>query len=148
MIKFLILYLVLSSLGWLWVCMGIATLRRCQKARDQERARTTARVVGLIPEKQRIRHRHRHEIRTVWHPVVEYSVDGRKYRLQYPANLIHGDLSAGEEVEIIYDADDPNRFDLEKVLEHDIRAAGIFIVVGLVWAVAFSPFMVNKALSA
>lgn len=147
MIKFLILYLVTSSLGWIWAYMGIATLRTCKKTREQERARTTARVVDLIPEKQFIRHRHRHRIRTVWHPVVEFSVDGRKYRLQSPAALQQGDLSVGEEADIIYDADDPNHFDFEKVLEHDVRVAKIFIVVGLVWALFFSPFLINKELN-
>ena len=103
----------------------------------------------MIPEKKQRwnSHRHRHETRTVWHPVVEFTVDGRKYHLQSPSNLIHSDLSVGEDVDIIYDADEPAHFDFEKVLEHDIRAAKIFIVVGLVWALFFTPFLVNKTLN-
>ena len=103
----------------------------------------------MIPEKKHRWNslRHRHETRTVWHPVVEFTVDGRKYHLQSPSNLIHSDLSVGEDVDIIYDADEPAHFDFEKVLEHDIRAAKIFIVVGLVWALFFTPFLVNKTLN-
>ena len=149
MAKFLVLYLVVSSLGWIWVFMGISTLRSGKKARDKERARTTAKVLDLIPERKRRRNRRGRmaEIYTVWHPVVEFTVDGWKYRLQSPADLQQSDLSVGEEADIIYDADDPNHFDLEKVLEHDVRAARIFIVVGLVWAVIFSPFLINKELN-
>ncbi len=147
--KFLILYLVTSLLGWVWVIMGISTLRRCRETRERERSRTTAKVLCMIPEKKQRwnSHRHRHETRTVWHPVVEFTVDGRKYHLQSPSNLIHSDLSVGEDVDIIYDADEPAHFDFEKVLEHDIRAAKIFIVVGLVWALFFTPFLVNKTLN-
>ena len=147
--KFLILYLVTSLLGWVWVFMGISTLRSCKETREQERSRTTAKVLDLIPEEKRRRNSrtHRLEKRTVWHPVVEFTVEGRKYHLQSPSNLIHSDLSVGENVDIIYDADDPVSFDFEKVLEHDIRVAKIFIVVGLLWAVVFTPFLVYKTLN-
>lgn len=149
LIKGLILYLVLSSLGWIWVIMGISTLRTAKKVREQERSRTTATVVDLIPEQKvsRSHRNHRREIRTVWHPVVEFTVDGRGYRLQNPADMHQGEISVGDTVDILYDAGDPNHFTLEKVLEHDVLAARIFIVVGIVWAVFFSPFLIHKELN-
>ena len=85
-----------------------------------------------------------HETVTVWHPVVEFTAEGRKYRLKSPADLIQGELSIGKHVKIIYDADDTNHFDLEKILEHEPRVAKIFIAVGIVRAVFFTPFLINK----
>lgn len=146
MIKYLILYLVTSSLGWIWVIMGISTIRACAKTREQERARATATVVDMISEKKvsRSHRNHSRVVRTVWHPVVEFTVEGRQYRLQNPSDLLRDEFSVGQTVDIIYDADDPTHFDFESVLEHDVRAAKCFIAVGLVWAVLFSPFLIYK----
>lgn len=147
MMKFLILYIVLSSLGWIWVIMGISTLRDLGKVQEQERARTTAKVVDLIREDRRVRSgRFRTVIRTVWHPVVAFQVDSRQYRIQSAASMMRDDLRVGEEVDILYDADDPTQFHFHRSVEHDARAAKIFIVVGLVWALLFSPFLIHKEL--
>lgn len=148
MMKFLILYIVLSSLGWIWVIMGISTLRDLGRIQEQERARTTAKVVDLIKEERRVRSgRFRTVIRTVWHPVVTFEVESRKYRIQSTASMMRTDLRVGEEVDILYDADDPTQFHFHRSIEHDEREAKIFIVVGLAWALLFSPFLINKELN-
>lgn len=149
MIKILFLYAALSCLGWIWVIMGISTLRDHRKVREQERARTTAKVVELIPEEVRRwnSHRHRHETCTVWHPVVTFSVENREYRLKSSASLLWSDLSVGETVDICYDADDPTHFHFEKLWEDVSRRAKGFIIIGIVWAVIFSPFLLNRVLN-
>ena len=149
MTKYLFLYIAASSIGWLWIFMGISTHRTYRKVMAQERSRTTATVVELIPEeKQRWNsHRHRKEIRTVWHPVVEFTVDNQKYHLQSPANLQQNDLSVGDDVDIIYDADNPTSFHFREYWEHDIRTAKGFIAFGIVWTLVITPFLVYKAMN-
>ena len=143
--KILFFYILLSSLGWIWVFMGISTLRDLSRMQEQERARTTAKVVEFISEKRRVRsRRHRTVIHTAWHPVVVFHVENREYHLQAAVNLMREDLHVGEEVDILYDADDPTHFHFRRTVEHDERVAKIFIAVGLIWALLFSPFLIHK----
>ena len=146
MIKYLIIYIALSAMGWFWLFMGISSLHDYRRVKEQERARATARIIDMVAEKKQRRNRRRHmrETYTVWHPVLEFAVEGRVYRLQSAACLTRDELTIGQDVDICYDADDPSHFHFEKRWESVTLNAKISIAIGLIWVLAFSPFMINR----
>ena len=146
--KFLLIWAAMASPGLIWIAMGISTLRDCKRMRQRERARAMATVVDLIPE-TRLSRRSRSPIRqtrTVWHPVLAFSADGRDYRLQSAASLGRDDLPLGGEVEICYDADDPTHFHFEPFREEAARTAKRFIAFSLFWVLVFCPFLIHKSM--
>lgn len=149
MTAFLIFYILVSAPGWIWVAMSVLTLRDLGRIRERERCRVSAKVVDLIPEKKVRRQSHgpRKTTRTVWHPVVEFTLDGKRYRIRSGQNLSRDDVAVGDEADILLDADDPAQFHFELAVEHDRRTARRFFVLGIAWAVGLSPLLVSRALN-
>ena len=66
---------------------------------ESERSRATGTIVDYAAKK---------------HPVVEFTANGRLYRLEYPVATEPDELPVGTQVEVLHHPDDPARFHLEQ----------------------------------
>ena len=78
-LKMLFFFAVTSFIGWIMLFTGIGTRRDVQRRNDRERARTTGTIVDYV---RKVRPMGR-STRVSWHPVVEFTADGERCRLEY-----------------------------------------------------------------
>ena len=124
------LFAIVSIGGWAVLYIDLKGNIKSKKRFEQERAHASGRVVGLIPREHRYGRRNR---TTFWHPVVSFIVDGREYKVESKDGLYEGDISVGDEVEVLYDSDDPTYFHLGSYPESDRRSSKSLMCFGIVW---------------
>ena len=128
---FLVLFPLLSVGGICLVMIGRSGIRTARKQAEQERARASGTVVDLV---------RRHSLGrgkpfTSFYPVVEFPAGGQTLRHESREGYMSGQFSVGERVEILYDADDPSHFHLEKEFEKNISGCRVTVFVGILWIV-------------
>ena len=126
----LLLFALFSLGGWGIIGVGISGNIDMRRRMERERTRTTGEVVELVPSRKRARNG-----RDSWHPLVAFRADGQERRLESPDAYWPGQVNVGETVEILYDADDPSRFHLEKLQEIENTSGWVLIRSGIVWIV-------------
>ena len=118
--EFFFVALCLSIGGWVAVLKGIVDVRKA----DRRRRRTTGTVVEIATRTERRKHRvnrpQQHRVYeymiTQYYPVVVFSAEGKVYRLECPHTCLKHELSVGETVDILYEDDHPQRFQIDRVL--------------------------------
>ena len=146
-LKFLILYAAASSGGWLFIALGISSMRDTRKREARETSHTTGQVVDHVKYRKRSRSHTRRPGRrsyyTYWRAVVEFAAEGKTFRLE--GVLQDGRPAVGETIDLWYDPDDPSHFHQSGQLERDFRNDAIVVAAGVLWAF-FSIFLTVKAL--
>ena len=132
LLLFLVLFPLLSVSGVALVWIGLSGLREARGQEERERTRTTGTVVeikrrtSLGRGKPLFRH----------YPVVEFTADGRTQRHESRADCWPGRLEVGERVDLLYNADDPGAFHLDKLLEKQIAGDRATVLAGILWIAA------------
>ena len=130
-----LLFLVLSPLlsvgGIALVVIGLSGIRKARGQAERERARASGTVVDMVKRHSLGRGRPL----TAWHPVLEFRAGGQTLRHESREGYWPGQFTVGERVEILYDADDPSRFHLEKLFEGHVTGCRITVRVGILWVV-------------
>ena len=131
LILFLVLFPLASVGGIALIWIGLSGLRKARALEERERSRASGTVVETV--------RHvslrRGKIPT-WHPVVRFTADGETHCHESRVGYWLGQFEVGESVDILYDANDPSRYHIEKLFDKQITADKITIVVGVLWIVA------------
>ena len=127
---FLVLFALSGIGGWVIIRIGLSDVRNARKLEEQERARTYGTVVDIVKYTPLGRGKIPY-----WRPVVEYTVDGKILKQESRLKYWMDDFKVGEKVDILYDADDPGCFHLEKWLDRQIRHGRIIMIIGAIWLV-------------
>ena len=130
-LKMLFFFAVTSFIGWIMLFTGIGTRRDVQRRNDRERARTTGTIVDYV---RKVRPMGR-STRVSWHPVVEFTADGERCRLEYDGYTDREQFPLGMELEILYDVSDPSHFHLEANPVYTNNGATA-IRVAVIWILA------------
>lgn len=128
---FLVLFPLLSVGGFALVGIGLSGFRKASKQAERERVRASGTVVDMVKHLSL----GRGKPLTAWHPVVEFRVEGQTLRHESRDGYLSGQFTIGERVELLFDADDPSRYHLEKLAEWEATGDRITIVVGILWVV-------------
>lgn len=128
---FLVLFLLLSAGGVALLWIGLSGIRKARGQAERERARVSGTVVDLA--------KHwslgRGKPLTACYPVVEFRVDGKTHRHESRAGYWPDQLKIGERVDILYDADDPGHFHLEKPFERQVTVDKVTAIFGVLWLI-------------
>ena len=111
-----------SLFGWIFVLVGIVVNRAQQAREEQQRTRTTGTITGYNA---------RGRASGVM-PVVTFEAEGQTWQRQYDATLSPEAYPKGTQVEVLYNADDPESFRLE-LPGTQPRAGRILLRFGLGW---------------
>ncbi|MBQ6374257.1 MAG: DUF3592 domain-containing protein [Clostridia bacterium] len=125
---FLVLFPLISVGGIALIWIGQSGLRKAREQEASERTRASGTVVDLV--------RHfslRRGSTASWHPVVAFRVDGQMVRHESCTGYWLDRLEVGEQVDILYDTDDPGRFHLEKLFDRQIAADRLTVKIGILW---------------
>lgn len=146
--KALVFFAVCSLVGWILLFTGLGVRRDRRRREERERTRAT----GMIVDYERTRHVRR-GVHSYWKPVVEFMADGETIRRAY---AMFGDPEkhpVGEAVEVLYDANDPERFHLEMDTTYAdggataTRAAIVWILLSALLAIALAVLVGGADLS-
>ena len=122
----LTVFALLSLVGWALLAMGLLIARSRRNREARERARAT----GTIVEYARAERAGGQVSRAL--PVVSFMAEERAYRLQCAERLDPEAFPVGQTVEVLYDADNPERFHLD--VESAEAASGRRMTrLGLAW---------------
>ena len=128
---FLVLFPLLAVGGVALIWIGLSGTRKARRRAERERARASGTVVDMVKHLSL----GRGKPLIAWHPVVEFRVEGQTLRYESREGYLTGQFKVGECVDILYDADDPSRYHLEKLVEWEAKGDKITIVVGILWVV-------------
>jgi len=128
----LVVFALFSLGGWAVIWIGVKGNIEARRRGEREHSRTSGKVVRLVSREHRYG---RHNRRTFWYPVVAFYAEGRAYELESKDGLWADAVAEGDEVELLYDADDPSRFHLEMFGESDARSGGHLIRFGIAWVI-------------
>ena len=128
---FLALFPLLAVGGVALIWIGMSGTRKARRRAERERVRASGTVVD------RVKHLSlgRGKPLTAWHPVVEFRVEGQTLRHESRDGYLSGQFTIGERIELLFDADDPSRYHLEKLAEWEATGDRITIVAGILWVV-------------
>lgn len=134
LLLFLVLFPLLSVVGIALIWIGLSGIRKARVRAERERTRASGTVVDMV--------RHlslgRGKPCIAWHPVVEFRADGQTVRHESRTGYQAGQRRLGERVDILYDADDPSHFHLEKLSEWEAAGDRVTVIVGILWIVVAS----------
>ena len=128
---FLVLFPLLSVGGFALVGIGLSGFRKAGEQAERERVRASGTVVDMVKHLSL----GRGKPLTAWHPVVEFQAEGQILRYESRDGYMSGQFKVGERVDLLYDADDPSRYHLEKMAEWEAAGDKITIMVGILWVV-------------
>ena len=126
---FLVLFPLLAVGGVALIWIGLSGTRKARRQAERERARASGTVVDMVKHLSL----GRGKPLTAWHPVVEFRVEGQILRYESRDGYSSGQIKVGERVELLYDADDPSCYHLEKLAEWEAAGDKITIMVGILW---------------
>ena len=142
--KMLLFFAVASFAAWPLLFAGIGTRRDTRRRNETEHTRATGVIVDYVQTSTRSGRNGR----VTWYkPVVEFSADGQKFRLEYPNMMDRNQYPVGTDVDLRYDVSDPTHFHLESdpVFTHPgtgaIRVALIWILASAALTVALAVFV-------
>ena len=131
LLLFLVLFLLLSVGGDALLWIGLSGIHKAHEQEERERTRATGIVVDIV--------KHislgRGKPLMASHPVVEFQADGETLRHESRAGYWLDQFRIGERVDILYDADDPSHYHLEKLFEKQISGERVTVMVGILWLV-------------
>ena len=131
LLLFLVLFPLLSVAGIVLVVIGLSGIRKARLQAEREQSRAAGTVVDIV--------RHlslgRGKPLTAWHPVVEFEAEGQTIRQESREGYPSGLFTVGENVGILYDAEDPGRFHLEKMTEKNAAVHRVTVLAGILWIV-------------
>ena len=128
---FLVLFPLTAVGGVALIWIGLSQIRKARRRAEQERARASGTVVDMVKHLSL----RRGKPIAVWHPVVEFRAEGQTFRNECRDGYLQGQIKVGEDVDLLYDADDPGCYHLEKLTEWEAAGDRITIVVGILWVV-------------
>ena len=128
---FLVLFPLISVGGIALLWIGLSGIRKARVRAKRERARASGTVVDMV--------RHlslgRGKSLFSWHPVVEFMVEGRTLRHESRTGYRSEQIRVGESIEILYDADAPSHFHLEKLSEWEAAGDRVTVIAGILWII-------------
>ncbi len=125
-------FFMFSMAGWFILFAGISTYRNKRRREEVETTRTTGRIVDYVLKE---RPKGKGGTSVYWKPVIEFSVYPHTYRLEYDNALKESLHPVGENVEILYDLNDPSHFHLEDDPVY-INGGRKAIRFGVIWILA------------
>ena len=128
---FMVLFPLLAVGGVALIWIGLSGTRRARRRAERERARASGTVVDMVKRLSL----GRGKPLTAWHPVVEFQVEGQTLRHESRDGYMSNQFKVGERGDLLYDADDPSCYHLEKLTEWEATGDRITIVVGILWVV-------------
>ena len=131
MLLFLVLLLLLSVSGIALLWIGLSGVRKARRQAERERTRASGTVVGMAKHLSL----GRGKPLIAWHPVVEFQADGKTLRHESRTGYLVDQFTLGESVDILYDADDPSHYHLEKLFERNITGDKVTAIFGILWLV-------------
>ena len=134
LLLFLVLFPLLSVGGIALIWVGLSSNR---KARNREKRECT-RVSGTVVDMVKHLSLGRGKPLITWHPVVEFTVEGQNLRHESRTGCRSEQIRIGECIDILYDADDPSYFHLEKQFEWEATGNRVIVVVGILWILVAS----------
>lgn len=143
-LKMLTFFAASSFVAWILLFSGIGWRRESRLRSEREHTRTTGTIVGYAVRQSRAG-KGGAIVRQI--PVIEFTAEGEKYRLEYENGIRQDEHPIGEVVDILYDVSDPSRFHLESDPAFTnpgggaIRVAVIWILVSAALTVALAVFV-------
>ena len=128
---FLVIAVLLSVGGVTLLVLGLRGLRRDRAMREQERTHTEGRIAEVNKHPGT-----RYRRGNTWHPVVEYTADGKTLKEESALGYPMANFEVGEQVDISYDAEHPEHFHLEKLLDWHTKADRMTVIVGIMWVIS------------
>ncbi len=128
---FLVLFPLLAVGGVALIWIGLSGTRKRRRRAERECSRTIGTVVDMVKHLSLGRGRPL----TVWHPVVEFPAEGQTLRYESRDGYLSDQFKVGERVDLLYDADDPACYHLEKLAEWEATGNKITVMVGILWIV-------------
>ena len=128
---FLVLFPLLAVGGVTLIWIGLSGTRKARRRAERERVRASGTVVDMVKHLSL----GRGKPLTACHPVVEFQVEGQTLRHESRDGYMSNQFKVGERVDLLYDADDPGSYHLEKLTEWEAAGDRITIVVGILWVV-------------
>ena len=110
---FLVLFPLLAGGGIALIWIGLSGTRKARRRAERERARASGTVVDMVKHLSL----GRGKPHTVWHPVVEFRAEGQTLRYESHDGYLPDQIKVGERVDLLYDADEPSCYHLEKLAE-------------------------------
>ena len=131
LLLFLVLFLLLSVGGVALLWIGLSGIRKAHEQAERERSRASGIVVDMV------KHRSlgRGKPLTAWHPVVEFRADGETLRQESRTGYWLDQFKIGERVDILYDADAPSHYHLEKLFERHVSGNKVTAIAGILWII-------------
>ena len=131
LLLFLVIFPLVSAGGIALICIGLSGMRKVRRMAERERSRASGTVVDIA--KHTSLGRGKPLISS--YPVVEFSAGGRNFRLESRAGYWADQFAVGDRVDILYDAEDPRCFHLEKLLQQQIILDKIIVAFGILWII-------------
>ncbi len=142
LLLFLVLFPLLSVVGIALIVIGLSSIRKARAREERERTRASGTVVDMIKHLSL----GRGKPLVAWHPVVEFRVNGQTVRHECHTGCWSEQLQPGEQIDILYDADDPSHYHVEKLTGWEATGDKVTVVVGILWVVVASliAFIVSR----
>ncbi len=139
---FLVLFLLLSVGGISLIVIGLSGIRKTSEQMERERVSVSGTVVDMVKRLSL----GRGKPLIVWHPVVEFRAEGQTVRQETREGYLAGQHTVGECVDILYDADDPRCYHLEKDFEKQITVHRVTVLVGILGIIiaGIAAFVVSR----
>lgn len=131
LLLFLVLFLLLSIGGIALIAIGLSGIRKTSEQRERECVRASGTVVDVVKRMSL----GRGKPLFVWYPAVAFQAEGQMLRYESREGYLAGQFTVGERVDILYDADDPSRFHLEKGFDKQITGHRVTALAGILWIV-------------
>ena len=131
LLLFLVLFPLLSVGGVALIWIGLSSIHKARVREERERTRASGTVVDIV--------KHwslgRGKPLITWHPVVEFRVDGKNLRYESSTGYRSEQLQVGKHIDILYDAEDPSHYHLEKLSEWEVTGDKVTVIFGILWIV-------------
>lgn len=146
-IVFKLIAVIFIFFGVLFLGIGLGFNAYNSRLEKKCTDKTTATVVDIKSQQTSRRKNGHHTVETVTYaPVVEYTVDGKKFKKSSNIYSSNNDNYIGEEIEIYYDPNDPQQVYIKDENASEIFVlvfsliGGVFFIIG----VAFAIFIVKN----
>ncbi len=128
--KMLWCFLAFSLAGWAFLAYGLISMLRYNRRQRTELEQADAVFVHYI---KKAHSTGRYSWKYGYHPVLDFSAEGKQYRVQSRVYHWEQKLRPGDIVPLFYDRNNPSRFHLE---EENHESGSWMVRVGWIWIAA------------
>lgn len=113
------------TLGVVFLCVALGLRRSFERKEERMRGRAPGVVTEVIRRGTNGRY-----TTVTFHPIVEFEADGKRISLECSDGGGRKSFYEGQNVEVLYDPDDPTRFRVEGFSDTQVTSK-VFLAVGL-----------------